>query len=155
MNKILSFVIVLCFVLGGLEAAAIQTTSNHENEILHQTLNLSIDDLTIKETEQQYIRASFSENDQFLLNPGKPILPKYTKVFEIPFGATNLNIKVTSSEKIQKTVNKQIQPSPAPIPLSSVENYNEPLTKDENIYQSNEPYPSKCYQYNIGVGINE
>ncbi|PNX46031.1 MAG: peptidase C25, partial [Thermoplasmata archaeon M8B2D] len=47
------------------------------------------------------------------------------------------------------------QPSPAPIPLSSVENYNEPLTKDENIYQSNEPYPSKCYQYNIGVGINE
>ena len=155
MNKILSFVIVLCFILGGLEAAAIQTTNNNENEILHQTLNISINNLTIKETEQQYIRASFSENDQFLLNPGKPILPEYTKVFEIPFGATNIKITVTSSEKIQKTVNKQIQPSPAPIPLSSVENYNKPLTKDENLYQSNEPYPSKCYQYNIGVGINE
>ena len=49
------------------------------------------------------VDSPISENDQFLLNPGKPILPKYTKVFEIPFGATNINIKVTSSEKIQKT----------------------------------------------------
>ncbi len=69
MNKLLSILIVLCFVLSGLEAVAIQPTSNDKNEILRQTLNLSIDDLTIKETEEQYVRVSFSQNDQFLLNP--------------------------------------------------------------------------------------
>jgi hypothetical protein len=155
MNKLLSIVIVLSFVLGGLGVAAIQPTSNNENEILHQTLNLSINDLTIKETEEQYIRVSFSQNDQFLLNPGKPILPKFIQIFELPFGATNIDVQVTSSETIQQTLNKQIQPSPAPIPLSSIENYNKPLRKDEALYQSNEPYPSICYQYNVGVGINE
>ena len=155
MNKLLSIVIVLCFVLGGLEAMAIQPTSNDKNKIVCQTLNLSIDDLTIKETEEQYLRVSFSQNDKFLLNPGEPILPKFTKIFELPFGATSIDVQVKSSEKILQTINKQIQPSPAPIPLSPIENYNAPLRKDEQIYQSNEPYPSKNYQYNVGVGINE
>ncbi len=150
MNKLLSIVIVLCFVLGGLEAVAIQPTSNDENEILHQTLNLSVDNLVIKETEEQYIRVSFSQNDQFLLNPGKPILPKFTQIFELPFGATNIDVQVTPLETIQQTINKQIQPSPAPIPLSPIENYNKPLRKDEHLYQSNEPYPSKFYQYKDG-----
>jgi len=147
--------IVLCFVLGGLGAAAIQPTSNNEYEILHQTLNLSINDLAITEKEEQYISVSFSQNDQFLLNPGKPILPKFTQTFELPFGVTNIDVQMTSSEPIQQTIHKQIQPSPAPIPLSPIENYKKPLSKDEQIYQSNEPYPSECYQYNIGVGVNE
>lgn len=155
MNKLLLILIVLCFVLGGLEAVAIQPISNDKNEIIHQTLNLSIEDLSIKETEEQYLRVSFSQNDQFLLNPGKPILPKFTQIFELPFGATNIDVQVTSSETIQQTINKQIQPSPAPISLSQIENYTAPLRKDEQIYQSNKPYPSKSYQYNVGVGINE
>jgi hypothetical protein len=155
MNKLLSIIIVLCFVLGGLGAAANQPTSKDTHEILHQTLNLSPHDLTIKETDEQYIRVSFSQNDELLLNPGKPILPKFTKVFELPFGATNIDVQVTSSETIQQVVNKQIEPSPAPMPLSPIENYNAPPRKDEQLYQSNEPYPSKCYQYNVGVGINE
>jgi hypothetical protein len=154
-NKLLSIVIVLYLVLGGLGAAAVQPKNNDENEILHQTIRLSATDLTIKETEEKYIRVSFSQNDQFLLNPGKPILPKFTRIFELPFGATNIDVQVTSSEPIQQTLNKPIQPSPAPIPLSSIENYNTPIRKDEHLYQSNEPYPSKCYQYNVGVGFNE
>ncbi|MCX6664217.1 MAG: C25 family cysteine peptidase, partial [Euryarchaeota archaeon] len=155
MNKLTSIIIVLCFVLGGLGAAAIQPTDNDEYKILHKTLKLSITDLTITEKEEQYIRVSFSHNNQFLLNPGKPILPKFTQTFELPFGATNIEVQMTSSETTQQTINKQIQPSPAPIPLSPIVNYNAPLSKDEQIYHSNEPYPSECYRYNVGVGINE
>jgi hypothetical protein len=155
MKKLTSVIIVLCFVLGGLGAAAIQPTDNDEYKILNKTLKLSIADLTITEKGEQYIRVSFSQNDQFLLNPGKPILPKFTQTFELPFGATNIDVQVTSSETFQQTLNKQIQPSPAPIPLSPIENYNAPLRKDEQIYHSNEPYPSECYRYNVGVGTNE
>ena len=140
MNKILSIVIILCLVLGGLGAVAIQPTSNVENKILYRELNLSINDLTITETEEQYMRVSFSQNEQFLLNPGKPILPKFTQVFELPFGATNIDVQVISSETIQQTITKQIQPSPAPMPVSiyQIENYNKPPRKDEDLYQSNE-----------------
>jgi hypothetical protein len=155
MKKLMSVVIVLCLILGGLGAAAIQPTSSDEDKILNKTLKLSIADLTITEKEEQYIRVSFSHNDQFLLNPGKPILPKFTQTFELPFGATHINVQIKSSETIQKTINKQIQPSPAPMPLSPIENYDAPLRKDEQIYHSNEPYPSECYRYNVGVGINE
>jgi len=155
MNKLTSIIIVLCFVLGGLGAAAIQPTDNDEYKILHKTLKLSITDLTITEKEEQYIRVSFSHNNQFLLNPGKPILPKFTQTFELPFGATNIEVQLTSSETTQQTINKQIQPSPAPQPLSPIENYKAPPRKDEQIYNSNNPYPSKCYQCNIGVGVNE
>jgi hypothetical protein len=155
MKKLMSVVIVLCLILGGLGAAAIQPTSSDEDKILNKTLKLSIADLTITEKEEQYIRVSFSHNDQFLLNPGKPILPKFTQTFELPFGATNINVQIKSSETVQQTINKQIQPSPAPMPLSPIENYDAPLRKDEQIYHSNEPYPSECYRYNVGVGINE
>jgi len=155
MKKLMSVVIVLCLILGGLGAAAIQPTSSDEYKILNKTLKLSIADLTITEKEEQYIRVSFSHNDQFLLNPGKPILPKFTQTFELPFGATNIDVQIKSSETVQQTINKQIQPSPAPMPLSPIENYDAPLRKDEQIYHSNEPYPSECYRYNVGVGINE
>jgi hypothetical protein len=155
MNKQLSIIIILCLVLNGIGAAAFQSSINDESKIINQKINISINDLIIKETKEKYLHISFTENDQYILNPGKPILPKFTKIFEIPFGATNINVQVESSEKIQQIINKQIQPSPAPIPLSPIENLNNFPIKDQRLYQSNEPYPSKCYQYNVGVGINE
>ncbi len=155
MNKQLSIIVILCLVLNGIGAVAYQSSINDESKIINQKLNISTNDLIIKETEEKYMRVYFPDSDQFLLNPGKPILPKFTKIFEIPFGATNINVQVIASEKIQQIINKQIQPSPAPIPLSPIENYNNFPSKDQQLYQSNELYPSKCYQFNIGVGINE
>ena len=81
MNKLLSIAIVFCFISAGVGAMAIQPTTNNENKFFNQTLKLSINDLIIKETEEEYIRVSFSQNDQYLLNLGKPILPKFTKIF--------------------------------------------------------------------------
>ncbi len=155
MNKQLSIIVILCLVLNGIGAVAYQSSINDESKIINQKLKISTNDLIIKETEEKYMRVYFPDSDQFLLNPGKPILPKFTKIFEIPFGATNINVQVIASEKIQQIINKQIQPSPAPIPLSPIENYNNFPSKDQQLYQSNELYPSKCYQFNIGVGINE
>ena len=76
MKKVTSVIIVICFILGGLEAAATQSINNNGDIRVEKTVALSIDDLTITEKDDQYIRVSLSENDQFLLNPGKPILPK-------------------------------------------------------------------------------
>jgi hypothetical protein len=155
MKKVTSVIIVLCFALGGLGAAAIQPTENDDYKILQKTLSFSLNDLTITENDGQYVRVSLSQNEQLLLNPGKPILPKFTQTFELPFGATNIDVQLSSSETIQQNLDKQIQPSPAPMPLSQSEN---PVTnpkKDDQIYHSREPYPSKRYRYTIGVGINE
>jgi len=113
-------------------------------------LILSRNDLTIKEKEEQYVRVSFSTNDQLLLNPGKPILPKVVETFELPFGATNIDVQIVPSETFQQTINKQIQPSPAPMPLSAVEDYEAPQRKDQQLYNSNTPYPSNPMDIILG-----
>jgi hypothetical protein len=154
MKKVTSVVIVLCFVLGGLGAAAIQPVNYHDQKIIQKTLKLSLSDLTITDQDEQYILVSFSDNNQLLLNPGKPILPKFTQTFELPFGATDIAVHLTPSETTQQTLDKQIQPSPAPLPESSITNAVSHLARDEQIYQSSTPYPAESYHYNVGVGIN-
>ena len=155
MNRLISVIIIFCFVLGGLGAAAIQPESTTEYRTLNKTFQIARNDLRITEKQDQYLRVSFSQNDQYLLNPGKPILPRYIQTFELPFGATNIHVQVTASETAKQTIYKQIQPSPAPMPLSPIENYQAPEQKDESLYQSSEPYPSEWYRYNVGVGVNE
>ena len=155
MNRLISVIIIFCFVLGGLGAAAIQPESTTEYRTLNKTFQIARNDLRITEKQDQYLRVSFSQTDQYLLNPGKPILPRYIQTFELPFGATNIHVQVTASETAKQTIHKQIQPSPAPMPLSPIENYQAPEQKDESLYQSSEPYPSEWYRYNVGVGVNE
>ncbi len=154
MNKLMSVGIILSLVLGGLGAVAIQPI-DHANEMVNKTVVLSRNDLTITEKEDHYVRVSLSTTNHLVLNPGKPILPKVIETFELPFGATNINVQITPSDAVQQTISKQIQPSPAPMPLSIIEGYEAPQRKDEQVYTSNEPYPSKSYGYNVGVGMNE
>lgn len=155
MKKVTAIVVMMCFILGGLEAAAIQSAENDDRTLIQETVSLSLDALTLTEIDDQYLRVSLQEENELLLNPGKPILPKVTQTYVIPFGATNIDVAIIGSEPIQQTIAKQIQPSPAPLPLSPIKNYATPLKKDEQLYRSAEPYPSQRYQYNVGVGINE
>jgi hypothetical protein len=155
MKKVTSIIIVICFILGGLEAAAVQSTNPTQQSSMRKTVNLTLSDLAITEKDDDYVRVSLSQNDQLLLNPGKPILPKIIQTFTLPFGATNIDVQLTPFGTIQQTIDKQIQPSPGPIPLSPIDGYVTPQQKDEQLYCSNDPYPSTDYHYNIGVGVNE
>lgn len=155
MKKITPIIIVFCLVLGGLGAAAIKPTADSEHTSVYKTVNLLSNNLKIEEKEEQYLRVSISDNKQYLLNPGKPVIPKITETFELPFGATDINVQVTASEIFEQTISKQIQPSPAPMPLSSIPDYEAPSQKDSAIYQSTEPYPPEWYRFNVGVGVND
>ena len=154
MKKISSLFIVFCFVLGGIGAAGIPSTENSTNEIMTKTISFSTNQLIIQQKEQNYVQISLPDQDQYLLNPGKPILPKTVQTFEIPFGATNIEVHAEPVHTIIQLIEKQIQPSPSPLTLSPVENIKIPAQKDLSIYQSLNPYPSEWYQYNVAVGIN-
>ncbi len=157
MKKLLSLLIVFCFVLGGLGAAAIQPIQSTNSKLLNKTLTLNQSQLIVEEKEQNYVQVSFAETTDYLLNPGKPILPKTVKTFELPFGATNIEVTTSTIETTTQYVQKQIQPSPAPLPLSSVDidEIGISAQKDQMVYQSSNPYPSENYKVNVGVGINE
>ena len=132
-------------------------STNYDLKYKHATIS----DLTfyVKEVSKEYCRVESKNIHSYLMKPGRPILPKIVKIFEIPFGATNIEIKVTPLEISQQTIKKQIQPCPAPMPLLNVKSfarkYKMVSTKDSQVYKSKDPYPSDWYHYNIGVGINE
>ena len=157
MKKLSSLFIVFCFVLGGLGAAAIQPTESTNLEIINKTVMLNQSQLTVEEKNQNYVQVSFSETSDYLLNPGKPVLPKTVKTFELPFGVTDIKVTTSAVQTTTQFIQKQIQPSPAPLPLSSVDidEISVSSQKDQAVYQSSNPYPSENYKVNVGVGINE
>ena len=155
MKKITSILIIFSIIFGGLGAAAFSTTESESYELLQRSIRLQKNNIIIEEKGQEYLQISLLNNEHYLLNPGKPVIPKLVHTFELPFGVTNINVLVSQSETRTQNVLKQIQPSPAPLPLSPIEGYEVPDIKDEQLYQSMDPYPSEWYRYNVGVGVNE
>jgi len=107
--------------------------------------------------EKQYAVIDFLEANSLLKNPGKPALPIYTKTFKFPFG-TNIKEVICKPFQINEIIlSEEIKPSPEPMPINSIstlENF-ETLTKDQSIYNSENFYPNKWYDYNIGCGLDD
>jgi hypothetical protein len=155
MKKIGTLCIVLCLILGGLGAAAYQQSGSDNYKSITKILHIDKTNLIFKEKEQNYIQLSFSDSDDFLLSPGKPILPKIIQIFELPFGVKEIEVQVSPTTMITTSIEKQIQPSPAPLPLSPTVNYKTPLKKDTSLYQSMELYPLDWFHFDVGVGVND
>jgi len=155
MKKILSLAIIFCFILGGIGAVAIQPTKQIDIKSINSEIRINENQLKIIEEKNEYLKLSLEDEQSYLLNPGKPILPKKVQTFELPFGATNINVKVSPIQTTTTFIEKEIKPSPSPLPLSSIEHVQNPIKKDLSIYQSTNPYPSDSYKIDIGVGINE
>ena len=101
----------------------------------------------------EYIRVALDE-ELYVMAPGKPLLPRLLKVFELPFGAKDVSVDVKISDVHETYVSKKIMPSPAPMPLTPIKGY-VPPRKDSTIYSSHKLYPSEWYSYRIGCGLNE
>ena len=143
-------------LVSGVGAAAIHSLSSPEEISKQITKTMHFSAITITNSDkEQYISVKLDESTSFLMEPGKPLMPKVSQTFQIPFGATNINVDVESTNVYTKTIDKQIRPSPSPLPLTPVKNINSPLKKDSEVYQSTEPYPIESYHYNVGVGVNK
>jgi len=155
MKKITSIFIIFSIIIGGLGSTAFLSAEPESYELLQRSIRFQKNNIIIEEKGQEYLQISLLNNEHYLLNPGKPVMPKIIQTFELPFGVTNINVLVSPSETRTQNIQKQIQPSPAPLPLSPIEDYEVPNIKDEQLYQSMDPYPSEWYRYNVGVGVNE
>jgi len=157
MKKILSIVVIGILVLSGLGAVGLsnEETSN-EITIKSEMATLDLPPLTVEETETDFIELSFGDINTYLMDPGKPMLPKIVQVFELPFGAKNVNVEVTIGNVVEKHVSKEIRPSPRLLPLVSTQKTAFPKQeKDLAIYSSNEPYPSNDYTFSVRSGLNK
>ena len=80
----------------------------------------------------QYITLNVEEATSYLMRPGKPVLPLYTKTFKFPFGTKIKGVECRPLQINQKVISGEIQPSPKPVPLVNVNIEEE---KKVNIYK--------------------
>ena len=154
MKKILTILITGFLVLGGLGVAAIHNGAYSQTEqVTIKNTWIKSEPLTIIQ-EESYVKVTYEKESSLLMVPGKPLLPRIVKSFELPFGATNIDVQVALSATYEQTIDKQIQPSPSLIPLSPIENYKAPSKKDTQLYQSTDPYPFEWYQFDVGVDVS-
>ncbi len=101
------------------------------------------------------MRLEMNDVSTFLMEPGKPMLPKVVKTFELPFGVKNVKVDVNVDNIDEKTVPKEIQPSPRMLPITTTEQTSSvKQEKDLSIYSSDDPYPSDWYTYSVRSGLN-
>jgi len=160
MKKILPILVIGILVLSGLGAAAVTNNVNVEDKNI-ETLSLSdsqefsFSQLSFKDSDEEYLEVDFIQTTTHLSEPGKPYLPKVVKTFEIPFGATNVKVDVDVKNLVETNIQKEVKPSPQPVPLTATEiEYTPKVAKNNAVYESNELYPSEWFDYRVLCGLN-
>jgi hypothetical protein len=152
MKKIIPILIVGVLVISGLGAVAI---SDNDPKILYKMDSISISK-SILEENNEYVLVDFEESTSKLMETGNPIIPVITKVYTFPAGTKINNLKVDYDQE-KLILDKKIQPSPRPLPMSDniIIPESEIYVQNEDVYLSDELYPSEAYIVNMGAGLKD
>lgn len=144
MKKFLPILIVGILILSGLSIVVSSTEENHEYEKTSIVFSKPI----LKE-ENEYTTLKIKEANGFLMEQNKPMLPSYIHTFTYPAGTDITNVKCIAKNIQKLQISKQIEPTPASIPVSALSN----TVAEKTTYTLTEPYPETWYEYDVGSGI--
>jgi len=135
---------------------------NAEEEPFSKEENLSIifSEPVIQEKDK-FITLNIEGANSYLMEPGKPVLPIYIKIFKFPFGTKIKDIDCKPSQINQMVITREIQPCTEPVSLAKniiIEEENifeDYLIKDNAVYNSKDFFPDKWYDYRLGCGLDD
>jgi len=117
-------------------------------------LSLSFVEPTIVENEL-FVELNSEGTNSWISDAGNPRLPIRIETLTLPFGTTIDNIICDASGIQTKVLSKKIMPAPQPVPLSGeIAVSSEPQMKQE-IYGSENLFPSDWISYHVGAGLDE
>ena len=88
------------------------------------------------------------------MNPGQPMIPRVIKTYELPFSATNIQVKAEPSDISELKISNPIKPASSPLPLTPRQDAVIQSERDNTIYGSDELYPHEWSSTHIGCGLN-
>jgi len=154
MKKMINLLIVIILIISGIGAVAIDSQQTN-NIVVTNSSEIKFSTFEITDTNEGYYEIKMSDISTFLMEPGRPMLPKVVETFELPFGVKNVKVEVNINNINEKLIQNEIQPSPRMLPLITPEQISfSGEEKDLSIYNSDNPYPSDWYKYNIRCGLN-
>jgi hypothetical protein len=156
LKKIIAITIIGILIVSGFGAVVAGLNSNFDiknDNIL--SLNIKYPEVRINKYSEEYLEFNYENEGTFFMNPGNPIMPEEIELIELPFGATNINVEVNINNLQKTDIDKQIRPSPAPLPLNYENAIGLNYYKNKEIYESDSLYPSNWFDFSTGCGINE
>jgi hypothetical protein len=145
---------MIYFVVGLLLLGGFTTIGMGDAGEKQGNLSLSFLEPTVVEKEL-FVELKSEGTNSWIFDAGNPMLPIRIETLTLPFGATIDNI-ISVPQGIQtKVLPKKIMPAPQPMPLSGViAASSEPQMKQE-IYGSENLFPSDWISYHVGAGLDE
>ncbi len=149
MKKTITILMIGLLVVSGLGAVALPEMN--ENKLIEKTEYFSLSPPVICE-DGEYISVELEEATSFLMEPGKPVLPRVTETYILPFGSNIKYVFVEFSEATKQALSKEIRPAPEPI----IEGKNaiKAEVKSIEIYSSSNLYPDAAFSYRTCTGLD-
>ena len=157
MSKLIPIVLVGVLIISGFGTLAININSKDTNVLtcsIDEIVEIDRASIRISDSDNNYLSLSMIDDEQYLMNPGQPMMPRVIKKYELPFGAKNINVEVVVKEIEELKISNQIEPSPAPLPLTPLPETTIKNQKDSTIYNSDDYYPHEWFSTHVGCGIN-
>jgi hypothetical protein len=156
MKKGTSILIVGIFLISGFGTVA--TNGNNVETLSMQTrtetLVVDVSSLQVVNSINDYVLVRLGEQESYLLNPGQPMVPRVIQHYELPFGATDIDVVVQPVTTTEQVVTKQIRPAPSPVPYSQDLQTVVAVEKDTKVYSSDALYPDAWFGFHCGCGLN-
>lgn len=149
MKKTIAVLVIGILIASGLGAVALPEANNTIK--LQQIENLSISSPIILDNGD-YLSLELQESTSLLLDLGKPILPKITKIYKLPFGSTVNDVVVEFLDESTLSISKDIRPAPRPTIEGEMAVENIEISKE--VYLSDSVYPENSFNYKTVVGLD-
>ena len=142
MKKYIALFLVGLVISSGFAVFA-QTDDEKQNNIEQTTIVFShpaiIDD-------EDYSYIIFNEENSYLMEQGKPLIPSYLETYYFPFGTEINSVVVTIDDSSTQTLSKMLAPTPEMLVSG------QKAEKEYILDYGTEPYPSTWYAYRVGCG---
>ena len=149
MKKIIGIILVLVICVQAVSVLALQRTLT--NEYIEE--NIVIGTPTIIQRSKDYFFIDHEFATSYIMEPGEPLLPKITKVFQIPLNAQLSSVDVVFSNVQSIYLSGIVQPSPkALVDGSNEDPYLDPVPE---IYDSSLAYPGMQYTIREIAGLDK
>ena len=148
MKKIIILLVIGAMILQGITVVSLQ--KENENYI-NLSENIFLSKPNICRSDNSYFDVKYDQATSYILEPGEPLIPKVTKVFNFPIGTHIKSVNVEYKNQNNIVINGLVQPAPEPLVDGSI--VSKDVVLNTNVYQKDAWYPSEDYNIIQKAGL--